>query len=142
MGLPCHSELAVFSHHSLDLVHESVFGVVAGDVEGSVLDVLKLLGLCELDDPGRNRKRAIGSRLIEANSYGFQFLQSATDRRDAQSRVEGEARNRQWVKMRVFAVAVRMYPIRSSYRYLRKLRMYTSLGDRFKTSQRDWPSRT
>ena len=45
-------ELAVFSNHGLDLFHESVFRVVAREVEGSVVGVLKLLGLCELDDPG------------------------------------------------------------------------------------------
>jgi hypothetical protein len=64
---PRHFELAVFSNHSLDLFHESVFGLVAGDVEGSVVGVLKLLGLGELDDPGRNRNRVVRSRLIEAN---------------------------------------------------------------------------
>jgi hypothetical protein len=32
--------------------------------------------------------------------------------------------NRQWVRVPVYAVAVSMYPIRSSYRYLRKLHKY------------------
>ena len=31
---------------------------------------------------------------------------------------------RQWVSVPVYAVAVRMYPIRSSYRYLKKLHKY------------------
>ena len=70
-------ELAVFSNHSLDLFHESVFGVVAGDVEGSVVGVLKLLGLCELDDPGRNRNRAVRSRLIEANFQKNSVLETS-----------------------------------------------------------------
>ena len=48
---PCPLELAVFSNHSLDLFDESVFGVVAKDLEGSVVGVLKFLVLCELDDP-------------------------------------------------------------------------------------------
>jgi hypothetical protein len=37
-------ELAVFSNHSLDLFHESVFGVVAVYAGGSAVGVLKLLG--------------------------------------------------------------------------------------------------
>jgi hypothetical protein len=32
--------------------------------------------------------------------------------------------NRQWVRVPVYAVAVSMYPIRSSYRYLKKLHKY------------------
>ena len=36
---PRQFELAVFSNHSLDLFHESVFRVIAGDVEGSVVRV-------------------------------------------------------------------------------------------------------
>jgi hypothetical protein len=70
-------ELAVFSNHSLDLFHESVFGVVAGDVGGSVVGVLKFLGLCELDDPGRNRNRAVRSRLIEANFQKNSILEAS-----------------------------------------------------------------
>ena len=70
-------ELAVFSNHSLDLFHESVFGVVAGDVEGPVVRVLKLLGLCELDDPGRNRNRAVRSRLIEADFQENSILETS-----------------------------------------------------------------
>ncbi len=54
-------------NRSLDLFYESVFGVVTTDIGGSVVGVLKLLGLCELGDPGRNRNRAVRSRLIEAN---------------------------------------------------------------------------
>ena len=70
-------ELAVFSNHSLDLFHESVFGVIAGDVEGSVVRVLKLLGLCELDDPGRNRNGAVRSRLIEADFQENSILETS-----------------------------------------------------------------
>jgi hypothetical protein len=70
-------ELAVFSNHSLDLFHESVFGVVAEDAGGSVVGVLKLLGLCELDDPGRNRNRPVRSRLIEANFQKNSILETS-----------------------------------------------------------------
>ena len=34
--------------------------------------------------------------------------------------------SRQWVEVPVYSVAVGMYPIRSSYRYLKKLHKYTS----------------
>lgn len=49
---PCPFELAVFSNHCLDLFYESEFGVVAEDVEGPVVCVLKLLRLRKLYDPG------------------------------------------------------------------------------------------
>ena len=74
---PRQFELAVFSNHSLDLFHESVFGVVAGDVERSVVGVLKFLGLCELDDPGRNRNRVVRSRLIKANFQKNSILEAS-----------------------------------------------------------------
>ena len=74
---PRHFELAVFSNHSLDLFHESVFGVIAGDVEGSVVRVLKFLGIGELDDPGRNRNGAVRSRLIEANFQKNSILETS-----------------------------------------------------------------
>ena len=64
---PRHFELAVFSNHSLDLFHESVFGVIAGDVEGSVVRVLKFLSIGELDDPRRDCDGAVRGRLIESD---------------------------------------------------------------------------
>ena len=75
--LPRHFELAVFSDHRLYLLNKRVFGVIARDVEGSVVGVLKLLGLCELDDPGRNRNRAVGSGLIEANFQKNSVLEAS-----------------------------------------------------------------
>jgi hypothetical protein len=36
--------------------------------------------------------------------------------------------SRQWVRVPVYAVAVSMYPIRSSYRYLKKLHKYHYLS--------------
>jgi hypothetical protein len=73
---PGHLELAVFSNHSLHLFYESVFGVVAGDVEGSVVGVLKLFCLCKLYDPGKNRNRAVRSRLIETNFQENSILEA------------------------------------------------------------------
>jgi len=70
-------ELTVFSDHRLYLLNKRVFGVIARDVEGSVVGVLKLLGLCELDDPGRNRNRAVRSRLIEANFQENSILEAS-----------------------------------------------------------------
>ena len=70
-------ELAVSSNQSLGLFHESIFWVVAVDVGDSVVGVLKLLGLCELDDPGRNRNRAVRSRLIEANFQKNSILEAS-----------------------------------------------------------------
>jgi hypothetical protein len=64
---PSPFELAVFSNHSLDFFHESVFGVVTTDFGGSVVGVLKLLRLCELDNPRGDCNGAVRSRLIEAN---------------------------------------------------------------------------
>jgi hypothetical protein len=70
-------ELAVFSNHSLDLFHESVFGVVTTDIGSSVVGVLKLLGLCELGDPGGNGNRAVRSRLIEASLQKNSILETS-----------------------------------------------------------------
>jgi hypothetical protein len=65
--VPGQFELTVFSNHSLDLFHESVFGVIAGDVEGAVVRVLKFLSIGELDDPRGDCNGAVWSRLIESN---------------------------------------------------------------------------
>ncbi len=70
-------ELAVFSNHSLDLFHESVFGVVTTDFGGSVVGVLKFLSIGELDDPGRNRNSPVRSRLIEANLQKNSILETS-----------------------------------------------------------------
>ena len=73
---PRHFELTVLSDHSLHLFYESVFGVVAEDIEGSVVDVLKVLALRELYDPGRNRNRAVRSRLIGADFQENSILEA------------------------------------------------------------------
>jgi hypothetical protein len=73
---PSPLELAVFSNHSLNLFHERVFGVVAGDAEGSVVGVLKLLGVCEPYDPGRNRNSAVGSRLIKPDFQEYPVFEA------------------------------------------------------------------
>ncbi len=57
--------------------HETVFGVVAVNAGGSVVGVVKLLGLCELDDPGRNRNRPVRSRLVEANLQKNSILETS-----------------------------------------------------------------
>jgi len=69
-------ELPVLSDNSLDLFDKCVFRVVAGDVEGSVVRVLKLLGFSELDDPRRNRNRAVRGRLIEADFQENSILET------------------------------------------------------------------
>ena len=70
-------ELAVFSNYRLYLFDKCIFGVVAKDVESSIVYISKLLGLCELDDPGRNRNRAVRSRLIEANFQKNSILEAS-----------------------------------------------------------------
>ena len=70
-------ELSVLSDYGLDFLDKGVLGAVAEDVEGSVVGVLKLLGLRELDDPGRNRNRAVRSRLIEANFQKNSVLETS-----------------------------------------------------------------
>ena len=74
---PRHFELAVFSNHSLDLFHERVFGVIAGDGKGSVVRVLKFLSIGELEDPRGDCDGSIRSRLIEANFQKNSILEAS-----------------------------------------------------------------
>lgn len=74
---PRHFELTVFSNHSLDLFHESVFRVIAGDAEGSVVCVLKFLRVGELDDPRGNCDGAVRGRLIEADFQENSILETS-----------------------------------------------------------------
>ena len=60
-------ELAVFSDDRLDFFDKRVFGVVAEDVESSVVCKLKFFGIGELDDPRRDWNGAIRSRLIKTD---------------------------------------------------------------------------
>ena len=76
-GFPRHFELAVFSNHSLDLFHESVFGVIAGDVEGSVVRVLKFLSIGELDDPRGDCDGSVRGGLIESDFQENSILETS-----------------------------------------------------------------
>jgi hypothetical protein len=73
---PSSFELAVFSNHSLHLFHESVFGVIAVDVEGSVVLILKFSSIGELDNPRGDCNGAVRSRLIEANFQKNSILET------------------------------------------------------------------
>src|SRR5207248_1586255 len=60
-------ELAVFSDDGLDFFDKRVFGVIAGDIESSVVRILKFFGIGELDDPRRDWNGAVRSRLIKTD---------------------------------------------------------------------------
>jgi len=64
---PRQFELAVFSNHSLDLFHESVLGVITGDVERSVVRVLKFLCIGKLADPRGDCDTAVRCGLVESD---------------------------------------------------------------------------
>jgi len=74
---PRHFELAVFSDHSLDLFHESVFGVITGDVEGPVVRVLKFPSIGKLDDPRGDCDRAVRGGLIESDFQENSILETS-----------------------------------------------------------------
>ena len=64
---PGQFELAVFSNHCLDFFHESVFGVITGDVERSVIRVLKFLRIGKLADPRGDCDGAVRCGLVESD---------------------------------------------------------------------------
>jgi len=74
---PRHFELAVFSNHSLDLFYESVFGVIAGDVEGAVVRVLKFPSIGELYDPRGDCDGAVRGGLIESDLQENSILETS-----------------------------------------------------------------
>ena len=76
-NFPRHFELAVFSDHSLYLFHESVFGVIAGDVEGALVRVLKFPSIGELDDPRGDCDIAVRGGLIESDLQKNSILEAS-----------------------------------------------------------------
>ena len=76
---PREFELAVFSNHGLDLFDKCIFGVIAGDIERSVVRVLKFSRIGELVDPSGNCNGAVRSRLVEANFQENSILEAAIE---------------------------------------------------------------
>ncbi len=60
-------ELAVFPNDGLNLFYERVLSVVARDLMGAVLRVLKFPFLGKFDDPRRNCHCCVRSGLIESD---------------------------------------------------------------------------
>ena len=70
-------ELSVFSDDGLDLFHESVFGVVAGDVGGSGCRRIEASWPLRTGRSGGARTSAVRSRLIEANFQKNSILEAS-----------------------------------------------------------------
>jgi hypothetical protein len=75
--LPRSFELPIFSDDGLDFFDKRVFGVVAADVESSVVRILKFLRIGEVDDPRRDCNRAVRGGLIESDFQENSILESS-----------------------------------------------------------------
>lgn len=70
-------ELAVFSNYRLYFFDKCVFGVIAKDVESSIVHILKFLRMGELDDPRRDCNGPVRSRLIKADFQKNSILEAS-----------------------------------------------------------------